>query len=83
MNKNEKNRPVHEIRYGGIKAVIWRNNTQNGPMHNVSVARLYKDGEQWKEASSFNTEDLPTLAKALLDAHSWIQLQRVAESAAA
>ena len=44
--KSEKNRPAHEIRYGGIKAVIWRNQTSNGTMFNVTFARLYKDGEE-------------------------------------
>lgn len=72
MSKPEKNRPVHEIRYGALKGVIWRNPTTNGVMHNVTLARLYKDGDQWKESSGFNAEDLPTLAKVLLDIHTWI-----------
>lgn len=75
MPKNEKNRPVKEIRYGAVKVVIWCNQTQNGPMHNVTVARLYRDGEAWKETSGFNAEDLPLLAKALNDAHSWVHAQ--------
>lgn len=70
--KSDKNRPAHEIRYGGIKAVIWRNQTTNGTMHNVTLARLYKDGEEWKETSGFNTEDLPIIAKLAYDVHSWI-----------
>ena len=53
---NDKNRPAHEIRYGGIKAVIWRNATSNGVMHNVTLARLYKDGDEWRETSGFNSE---------------------------
>lgn len=69
---NDKNRPAHEVRYGGIKAVIWRNTTSNGVMHNVTFARLYKDGEEWKETSGFNTEDLPIIAKLAYDVHTWI-----------
>lgn len=72
---NEKNRPVKEIRYGSIKAVVWKNQTQNGPMFNVSVARIYKDGNDWKESTSFGQEDLPILSKALLDAHTFIHQQ--------
>lgn len=70
--KNEKNRPAHEIRYGGVKAVIWRNQTANGSMHNVTFSRLYKEGDEWRETSGFNTEDLPIIAKLAFDVHSWI-----------
>jgi hypothetical protein len=69
---NDKNRPAHEVRYGGIKAVIWRNATSNGVMHNVTLARLYKEGDEWRETSGFNTEDLPVIAKLAYDVHTWI-----------
>ncbi|NOS99448.1 MAG: hypothetical protein HOP29_02350 [Phycisphaerales bacterium] len=78
MSKNATNRPVHEIRFGSVKAVIWCNQTTNGPMHNVTVARIYKDGEEWKESSGFGQEDLLALAKALDQAHSWIHSQKAA-----
>lgn len=83
MNDNAKNRPVHEIRYGNVKVVIWRNPTQNGHMFNVTAARLFKDGDEWKEASSFGRDDLLVLAKALNDAHSWIHGQKEAPVTAA
>jgi hypothetical protein len=70
------NKPSHVVRYGGIKAVIWQNQTSNGPMYNVTVARTYKDGEEWKESSSFGADELLTLAKALNEAHTWIFEQR-------
>ncbi len=66
------NKPVHEIRLGRIKAAIWENETQNGTRHNVTVSRLYKEGEQWKDSQSFGRDDLPLLAKVLDRAHSWI-----------
>ena len=66
------NKPVHEIRLGRIKAAIWENETQNGTRHNVTVSRLYKDGDQWKDTQSFGRDDLPLLAKVLDRAHSWI-----------
>ena len=65
-------KPVHEIRLGRIKAAIWENETQNGTRHNVTVSRLYKDGEQWKDTQSFGRDDLPLLAKVIDRAHSWI-----------
>ena len=64
--------PVHEIRLGRIRAAIWENETQNGTRHNVTVTRLYKDGEDWKDSTSFGRDDLPLVAKVLDRCHSWI-----------
>lgn len=73
MSKStSKTRPVHEIRLGRIKAAIWENSTDNGSRHNVTVSRLYKDGEQWKDSASFGRDDLPLVAKVVDQAHSWI-----------
>lgn len=76
MPKNN-NGPVHEIRLGAIKAAIWQNDTQNGVRHNVTVSRLYKDGDDWKNSESFGREDLLLLAKVLNKAHSWIYSEGV------
>lgn len=67
-----KVRPVHEIRLGRIRAAIWENETQNGTRHNVTLSRLYKDGEEWKDSTSFGRDDLPLVAKVSDLAHSWI-----------
>lgn len=75
MPNKAKPRPVHEIRMGRIKAAIWENDTQNGVRHNVTVSRLYKDGDQWKDSSSFGRDDLPLVIKVLDLAHDWIFLQ--------
>ena len=66
------NKPVQEIRLGRIKAAIWENQTESGPRHNVTVSRLYKEGDEWKSADSFGRDDLPLLAKAVDLAHTWI-----------
>ena len=66
------NRPVHEIRLGYVKAVIWANETDNGTRHNVSVGRLYKDGDNWATSQSFGRDDLPLLSKVTDLAHTWI-----------
>ncbi len=69
--------PVHSIRFGPLKAAIWENQTQHGPMHNVTVSRSYRDDQgEWQESSSFGEGDLLPLAKALDAAHSWIHEQR-------
>ncbi len=58
-------RPVHEIHYGLIKISVWRNQTKSGERHSVSVVRLYKDGESWRESGRFGRDDLLLVAKAL------------------
>ena len=72
MAKTQSKKPVHEIRMGRIKAAIWQNDTENGPRHNVTISRLYKDGEVWKDSNSFGRDDLPLIAKVSDLAHCWI-----------
>lgn len=68
----EKPKPVHEVRLGRIKAAIWRNDTEAGVRHNVTISRLYKDGDSWKRSDSFGRQDLPLVAKVADLAHTWI-----------
>ena len=68
----QKQQPVHEIRLGAVKAAIWENETQNGTRHNVSLTRIYKDGDVWKDSTSFGRDDLPLVMKVSDLAHSWI-----------
>jgi hypothetical protein len=77
--KEAKNRPVHEIRFGRIRAAIWQNETEVGTRHNVTITRLYKDGDEWKDSTSFGRDDLPLVAKVCDQAHSWIFEQAAAE----
>ncbi len=70
--QSQKKAPVHEVRVGRIRAAIWENETQNGVRHNVTISRLYKDGEEWKDSTSFGRDDLPLIAKVVDLAHSWI-----------
>jgi len=70
--KSDATRPVHEVRLGRIKAAIWANATENGTRHNVTIARLYKDGDEWKDSTSFGREDLPLVSKVADMAHTWV-----------
>ncbi len=85
-NKTEKvvNRPVHTIRYGAVRAAIWRNIIDAGnasrPVYNATFSRSYKDGNQWKESASFGADDLLVLAKAANEAHTYICGQRYSEN---
>jgi len=77
-NKGGKtaNRPVHTIRYGALRAAIWRNVVDNGnasrPLYNVTFTRSYKDGPKWRETASFGADDLLVLAKIADEAHTYI-----------
>lgn len=64
--------PVHEIRFGLIKASIWRNQTSSGQRHSVSVVRLFRNGDIWKESTRFGRDDLPLVSKITDVAHTWI-----------
>ncbi len=66
------NRPVYEVRLGRIKACVWANQTERGVRHNVTLARIYKDGDDWKESTSFGRDDLPLIQKVADLAYTWI-----------
>ena len=68
----DKQKPVHEVRVGSVKAAIWENPTENGVRHNVSFERLYKSDDEWKQTQSFGRDDLLVLAKVADQAHTWI-----------
>lgn len=72
MENGKGHAPVHVIRLGRIKATIWENITQQGVRHNVSIARLFKEGDHWKDSSHFGRDDLPLVLKVADLAHSWI-----------
>ncbi len=78
------NRPIQTIRYGSVRAAIWRNIVDNGnasrPLYNVTFSRSYKDENEWKDSSSFGSDDLLVLAKCADEAHTWIARHRCAEA---
>lgn len=65
-------KPIHEIRLGLIKARIWRKRTRSGTRHNVSVVRLYRNGDTWKESTRFGRDDVPLVRLVLDQAHTWV-----------
>jgi hypothetical protein len=74
-NGNGKaNRPFSELKRFPLKAVIWENQTANGPMFSVQLARVYRDEQdQWHESHSLNADDLLGAAKLLNEADTLIQ----------
>jgi hypothetical protein len=84
MTTTEKpaQKPVHKIRAGAIEVAIWQRESDKGPWFNVTMSRTYKQGEEWKQADTFGTDDLLLLAKLLDQAHSWIIAQPTKQKAA-
>lgn len=78
------NKPVYTLRYGNVRAAVWANNSSIGYFFNTTFVRVYrneKEGEVvWGESTSFEDRDLPDLAKAAADAHTWIYTQKQAAS---
>jgi hypothetical protein len=70
MNATQK--PIHEIRLGAIKAAVWKNETASGSRYNVTLSRLYRDGDQWKSTDTFGRDDLLLVAKVADQVHTWI-----------
>lgn len=74
---NERQKPVHEIRLGLVRASIWENKSEYGVRHNVTLERLYsvkldENRRTWKSTSSFGRDDLLLGAKVFDLAHTWI-----------
>jgi tRNA A22 N-methylase len=69
----DKVKPLHHIRYGTVEASIWENLTQGeAAFYNVTFAKHYKDGDEWKTSQSFGMGDLLELSKVADHAHTWI-----------
>ena len=67
--KNTKQKPIHEVRLGHIKAAVWKNETEAGVRYNVTFSRIYKDGDTWNSTDSFGRDDLLLLSK-VADQHT-------------
>ena len=68
----KKTRSVHELRRGYLIVRIWRKKTRSGIRHTISVIRLFRNGDTWKESTRFGRTDIPLLRLLLNEAHTWI-----------
>lgn len=74
------NRPAHEIKLGQIRATIWANRSKRDEVwYSITISRSYRDGEVWKETTSFGRDDLPLVSKAAELAYAWIWSGRSTE----
>ena len=75
-NNTPKTQPAHQIRSRAVKAALWRNATDKGTFYNITLERLYKDGEVWKSASSFGIGDTGDVETVLKQTREWVQAQQ-------
>ena len=73
--RTSNNQPVHKIRHGFVSASIWRQETDKGALFNVTFQRSYKDGDTWKNSSSFGRNNLLVLSLIAARAFEWIAVQ--------
>lgn len=76
-----KNQPLETFRAGQIKATVWKNTRKNtdGEKFDVlsaTVVKSYKDGDEWKDTTSFNANDLPKLALVAQEAYAFIVMHK-------
>lgn len=69
------NAPVQKFTIGVVTANVWENKNGDRSFYTVDLQRRYKDGDEWKNATSLNTSDLLNAAKVLTRAESWIATQ--------
>ena len=67
-------RPVDTARVGNVEIAIWRNQGSGGEFYTASSPTIrYKDGDQWKDGSSYGALDLLALAEAAREASAKIR----------
>ena len=64
------NKPIHSIRVGAIQVSIWENPLKDGSgvIRSVTITKSYKQGEEWKQTTSFKMADLPLIQLAMNEA---------------
>jgi len=69
-------KPVKVIRLRGVSASIFANQAKSDgrdiTFHKVSLQRSYKDGDEWKQTSSFGRDDLPIVNLVLKRAWEFV-----------
>jgi len=74
---SETNKPVYRLKYGYVVATVWVDNSSCGYFYHTTIKKIAPlPGGGWGDYSSFDDRDLPNLAKAAADAHTWIYQQK-------
>ena len=79
----EKKKPVFERRLNHIRVSVWANKSEHGAFYNTVIVRRYKDGDEWKDSTSFNgLADLALVSEATRQAQNFITNKEMQSSAA-
>ena len=65
-------KPALELRRGLIKVRIWRRRSKHGPQYSLSVVRLFRNGDQWKQSTRLGRDDIPLVRLVLDEAYTWM-----------
>lgn len=69
-------RPSFSARCGPVEAAAWMNERKDGtPFYSCTFKRTYRDGDEYKESSSYGERDCLALARVALEAQAWIAQQ--------
>jgi len=67
-----KEKPVHQIALGKVRAAVWLNTSEDGKRYfRTTIVRRYRKDEEWLDSSSFSPEELPAVAQAAQMACTW------------
>ncbi len=68
-----KKQPIHKIPVGRIVVSIWENVSDNGVVWcNTTVTRTWKDGDKFRDSTTYNRDDLLFMSKGAEMAYDWI-----------
>ena len=69
--------PEKVFRIGGISASVFLNEIQTDSgkkkVRNVTLQRRYRDGNEWKSASSFGLNDLANAVRVMQRAQDYVE----------
>src|SRR3954452_15567273 len=69
--------PAFKTQFGRVQAAVWVRGIDGRTFYSATVSRSYKDKyDQRQRTTNLDEEDLLPAAKALDEAHTWIQRQR-------
>lgn len=65
-------KPALELRRGLIKVRVWQRRSGRGTRFTLSIVRLYRNGDQWKESTRLGRDDIPLVRLVLDEAYMWM-----------
>lgn len=72
MAKKEIKQPIKKFRRGDVTGSVWENEKDGEKFYSVSIARNYKQDDEWKSTNSFSLLSLPRLVSVANLCHEWI-----------